>query len=140
MKIIAYKASAGTWLDKLIAWLDGSQYSHVELVLGQDKTHYITTGCHWGRGGVSVGYIRINPLEWDEFVTPDVVSEAMESTALMARDRGYAIHKLPRTKWRWWPTFGRGFVCSTYLAWLLGFNDPDSYGVKDFIQTIGVSK
>lgn len=140
--LMFYKASYGTLWDKLIAKLDGSPHSHVEIVQGWQDYKYLpvylgtvdsiqTIGCRADTGKVSVSTYHSDSslkFRYADFV---LLPEASETTKYYKNIR-YGFLKLPRTKFTWWKLFFRNTdVCSTWVARVLGLKDPDSVGVKD---------
>lgn len=138
--LMFYKASYGTLWDKLIAKLDGSPYSHVEIVLGiedyQNITQYLgkvafitTSGCRADTGMVSSS--RYWEFESLDFVFIPESQPNIESH----NQRKYSFLKLLRTKFDWWKLFPQHTdVCSTWVARVLELQNPDSYGVKDLYE------
>lgn len=132
----ARKASDRTIWDRVISLLDGSPYSHVELAYVSTSTTWSTYGCHISRGGVRNGHIP-KSTGWLEIPLGGPVPEAVRARANAMRGAPYALHKLPRTKFRWWPTFGKGMHCASFIARAYGLDDPDSYGVRDVLHALG---
>lgn len=134
MKIICYRAKRGTLWDRLIGWIERSAVSHVEIVQHESDDYWYVIGCHIQRGGVSRARIKKSD---DWLVLSLDVSEEQEAVAklIAARLLGtpYAMHKLPRTRWSWWPTFGKGLICTSFIATCLGLPDPDSWGIADLL-------
>jgi hypothetical protein len=130
MKYIYYVAERGTILDKAIAKIDGSPYSHVELVLGETEDYWRTIACRYD-SNVRLNLIRKDTAQWHVQETSRPLHTLEDFTHYL--DFPYAVHKLPRTKCSWWPTFGKGFVCSSFLATIHGYEDPESFGVFDFL-------
>lgn len=129
MKLLFYKAETDTLLGKLIAYIDGSPFSHVELVVREDDRYFYTVGCHWGRGGVKPSiYPKNSDIVIRELRTsePCYLDIAMR---LIQAGTPYAAHKMPRTLWSWWPCFGKGLVCSSFIATIQNLPNPDSWGV-----------
>ena len=129
MKLLFYRAKADTLLGKLIAYIDGSPFSHVELVVREDDRYFYTIGCHWGRGGVKTGiYPKNDDIVIREMATnnPSYLDHAMR---LVQEDIPYASHKMFRTLWSWWPCFGKGLICSSFIATIQNLPNPDSWGV-----------
>lgn len=135
MKIICYRAKRGTLWDRLIGWLERSAVSHVEMVEHESDEYWYVVGCHIQRGGVSRARIKKSD---DWLVLSLDVSEEQEAVAklIAARLLGtpYAKHKLPRTRWRWWPTFGKGLICTSFIATCLELPEPDSWGIADLLD------
>lgn len=135
MKIICYRAKRGTLWDRLIGWIERSAVSHVEIVQHESDDYWYVIGCHIQRGGVSRARIKKSD---DWLVLSLDVSEEQEAVAklIAARLLGtpYAMHKLPRTRWSWWPTFGKGLICTSFIATCLGLPDPDSLGIADLLD------
>ena len=135
MKIICYRAKRGTVWDRLIGWIERSAVSHVEMVEYESDDYWYVIGCHIQRGGVSRARIKKSD---DWLVLSLDVSEEQEAVAklIAARLLGtpYAKHKLPRTRWRRWPTFGKGLICTSFIATCLELPDPDSWGIADLLD------
>ena len=131
----AKRAPGSTIWDRLISLLDGSPYSHVELVYAETGALWLTYGCHIARGGARTGRI---PKDDGWLVIPlgAPIPAAVQVRLDEMRGAPYALHKLPRTKFRWWPVFGRGMQCASYIARAYGLEDPDSYGVRDVLHAL----
>ena len=127
-KLIFYKAKAGSWFDKLVAWADKGVYSHVEIVLHETATHWTTVASSNRDGGVRVGLIRKTD-HWDV-----VVVSHTPNSALPYLRHGYDWIGLGRTLWRWWPHCPRRWVCSTFAAELFNLPDPRGFGVQDLYK------
>lgn len=127
LKYIFYKANStnATWLDKLVAKLDGGRFSHVEVVIGETDTHWKTVGCRISRGGVTPATIA-KTSDWitaaDDIELPNFIGELYTP---------YSILKAPRTRWKWFPSLGKGLVCSTFVAKMQGRADYEYMGVQD---------
>ena len=129
-KLIFYKAKNGRLFDKLVAWADGGIYSHVEIVLTETPTHWITAASSPRDGGVRIGMIR-KTERWDVFR----VSQTPKDATPFLRCK-YDWLGLWRTIVRWWPYCKRRWVCSTFAAELFGLPDPRSFGVQDFLNWV----
>lgn len=135
MKIICYRAKRGTVLDRLIGWIERSAVSHVEIVEHESDDHWYVIGCHIQRGGVSRA--RINKSDdWLELSLDLPAEQETVAKHIAARLLGtpYAAHKLPRTRWSWWPTFGKGLICTSFIATCLELPEPDSWGIADLLD------
>lgn len=77
LEVCFYKASAGTWFDKLIAWVSKGKYSHVELVF--DNNQSFSSSVRWP-SGVRFKSIDYDEAKWDIFTL--VVSDESYDKAL----------------------------------------------------------
>ena len=112
MKIICYRAKRGTVWDRLIGWLERSAVSHVEIVEYESDSHWYVIGCHIQRGGVSRARIKKSD-DWLELSLDLPAGQEAVAKHIAARLLGtpYAVHKLPRTRWRTRPhEWQNGFV------------------------------
>lgn len=109
----AFGNPTATLLDKFVAWIDGGEHSHVEIVSYIKGTNVYTMGCHFGRGGVSKGYY--NTL----YDACDFVTVEHEGNLQMFFDgtegQPYSIVGAARTRWNWLPET-KGWCCSTWTA------------------------
>ena len=125
-RLIFYKANRGQWLDKLVAFLDGGDHSHVERVISETDTHWRTIGSSWRDGGVRLGLIKKSD-KWDILdIKDDPVSSGEEYLGY-----SYDYPGLIHTKISWFPTLPRGLVCSAFIAKIYGLRNPKEFGVRD---------
>ena len=137
MKFLFYKASEDALIGKLIAWVDGSPYSHVEIVEREDESYYYTIGCHWGRGGVTRGMYRKDDAGVVIVVNAALGTDALTLAQIMLEEQiPYAVHKMFRTLWSWWPCFGNGMICSSFVAECLERPKNDSWGVAAIYREV----
>jgi hypothetical protein len=145
--LMFYKASYGTLWDKLIAKLDGSPYSHVEIVLRweqvSDLSHYLGTTTTISTIGCRADTGQVTTSLYSEFQSLDFILLPEASEEIYAHlDRNYSFLKLLRTKFNWWKLFPKHTdVCSTWVARVLGLIEPDKWGVKDlyrYAETRGI--
>ena len=120
-----------TILDKIVAWLDGGIFSHVEIVTRVDGYHVYTVGCHLFRGGVSRGYYDTR-VDSCEFVTVEAVDNGAAFFEATLGKR-YSICAAMRTKWHWLPRLG-GWCCSSWVAAALGWAHAETLGVRDVYE------
>ena len=125
-KLIFYKAHTGNCFDKAVGKIDGGEYSHVELVIRETDTHWITVGASNRDGAVRVGTIA-KTAHWD---TVNIAPEPPQDASYYLH-AGYDWIGLGRTIWKWWPYCKRRWVCSTFIASLYCLPDSRSWGVQD---------
>ena len=135
MKIICYRAKRGTVWDRLIGWIERSAVSHVEMVEHESDDYWYVIGCHIQRGGVSRARIMKSD-DWIELSMDLPAGQEEVAKHIAARLLGtpYAMHKLPRTRLDWWPTFGKGLICTSFISTCLELPEPDSWGIADVLD------
>lgn len=138
--LLFYRASGNpgaTILDKLVAWIDGGIFSHVEIVTKVDGYLVETVGCHLFRGGVSRGYYDTR-IDSCEFVT---VHANDNGSCVFAATQGkrYSIYAAMRTKLHWLPRLG-GWCCSSWVAAALGWANAETLGVRDIYEMALISE
>ena len=133
--LLFYRAKGNpraTLLDKLVAWVDGGIFSHVEIVTKVDSYLVETIGCHLFRGGVSRGYYdtRIDSCEFKSFESTNNGGALFLATA----GRWYSVYAALRTRWHWLPRLWGGWCCSSWVAAALGWANADTLGVQDVYE------
>lgn len=127
MKIIFYRASTGNLFDKLVSKIDGGIYSHVEIVVSETDTHWVTIGSSNRDGGVRIGYLRKSD-HWD---IVQIGQDLEGGTTYIGH--GYDWIGLLTTVWSWWPNCKNRWVCSAFVAKLAGLPSPKEWGVQDIL-------
>ena len=134
MKLLFYYARQpnSTWLDRLIAKVDGGVFSHVEIITAQDDQYTHTRGCHAGRGGVTTG-LYTEPI--DRFMVLEAHSEVFSDSEVLTRalqiKGSYSYLGALKTVFKWIPKSMVGYCCSTWVATVLGIDNPKNIGIKD---------
>lgn len=131
-KIILYKANRGNLFDKLVSKIDGGPYSHIEIVTRETPTHWITIASSNRDGGVRSGYIPKSD-NWDVIQT-DIKFGDNPFIRYLRDD--YDWPGLATTIWPWFPSLPHAWVCSSFVAEVLGLPDPKTYGVADIVAVI----
>lgn len=127
-KLLFYKAASGNLFDKLVAKVDGGTYSHVEIVVSETATQWVTVGSSNRDGGVRIGYFRKSD-HWD---TVQIKPELKDGTAYIGQ--GYDWIGLGTTVYPWWPNCKKRWVCSAFVAELAGLPSPKEWGVQDIFE------
>lgn len=127
-KLIFYRAKSGNLFDKLVAKIDGGEYSHIEIVIGQTPTHWETIGSSNRDGGVRLGFFR-KSTHWD---IVEISAELADGESYL--DQGYDWLGLLTTVWGWWPNCKKRWVCSAFVAKLAGLPNPKEWGVQDIFE------
>ena len=142
MQILFYKGRKrdnpkATFLDRLICFVDGGMYSHVEFIVpvSQPVPGYVTTwGSHAMRGGVSDGLFH-------ESEAYDIVELDSTNLGALYNNIGKLFGKydfigLPRTKWSWWCKPNGRYFCSSLMAASFKIEHAHYMGVEDFYQWV----
>ena len=128
MKIIFYRASTGNLFDKLVSKIDGGIYSHVEIVVDETPTHWVTIGSSNRDGGVRAGFFSKSD-HWD---IVEISESLKDGTPYLGH--GYDWIGLLTTVWGWWPNCKNRWVCSAFVAKLAGLPSPKEWGVQDIYE------
>ena len=127
------KQPTATWLDRLVAWIDGGQFSHVEIVERIEANLVYTVGCHAGRGGVSRG-IYNDIRERFELVTVDAYNPSIQAIIKGTMGAPYNYLGALRTVLPWLPEPTKGWCCSTWAADVLFLESAATFGVEKLYQ------
>jgi hypothetical protein len=125
--------------DKFVCLVDGSRFSHAELVL----EHYDDGSCLCASSSARDGGIRFKRMILTEqhWEVVDVFGDKDFAIRWMNRraKRGYDWFGLVRTQIGWAPDNQTRYFCSEAVAEMLGLEDAASYGLK-FLYKIAVKK
>ena len=116
--------------DKFVCFVDGSVYSHAELVLQEFPDGTCLCASSSARdGGVRFKRIQLNPNHW---VLVDIYGDKDYAERWMSDrlGRGYDWLGLARTKLRWTPDSQTRYFCTEAVAEMLGLEDAASYGPR----------
>lgn len=87
VEIAFYIASKGKWDDKLMAWLQGSDHSHVEIVSAN-----FCYSSSYRDGGVRQKVINLSDGKWEVFEMPDARFEhKIRRFFDITKDQGYSL-------------------------------------------------
>ena len=129
-----FKAKRGNFIDKLIGVVDGSEYSHVELVILRKKglsTYYDCFSSHVADGGVRTKQMLLNGNKWDLIPVPDTVDLVYAFEFFKENARGkYDYLGLFTTILNWWPHGKKRWFCSELIAAMLQLPHPERTGIK----------
>lgn len=130
-----FKASKGNLIDKLIGKVDGSPYSHVELVIKRKegmRTYYDCYSSHMNDGGVRIKQMLLNGNKWDLIPVPESVNLPYAFTFFKENCLGkYDYLGLFTTILNWWPHGKKRWFCSELIAAMMQMPHPERTGIKD---------
>lgn len=115
--------------DKVVSAIDGSPFSHAELVFPQKSGNFICLSSSIRDNGVRVKIMALDPSIW--VLMPVKVDRAYCFSWMRRHDNcGYSKQGLIRTKLHWWPDFSDAYFCSEVVSELLGIDQPATYGPR----------
>ena len=133
-----FKAKEGRLADKLISLVDGSKYSHVELVVRpkhRPSSYFKCYTSHMNDGGVRVKTMFLTPRIWD-LVHVDVdLKYALEFFEYNKKGK-YDYLGLFTTILNWWPHSKNSWFCSELVAAMLKLDHPERYGIKKLYRHV----
>lgn len=121
---VAFYKSKHRPVNRLIAWWLAGDYSHVELVLGQDAAgNSVCASSSMMDGGVRVKHMRLNPEHWDVL---DVAGDVGQAWAWLQESEGqpYDYFGLLGQVARFLGHRQKRWLCHEAVAAMLGFGDP----------------
>lgn len=128
-EIAAYKGK-GRLYDRLIRIWTRSPYSHVEIVITRNDTHFRGLSASPRDGGVRMAKIKIKPGNWDFFETEGNLTAIEPLVGARYDWKGIFLAQiLP---------FGLGspkrYFCSELAAVYLGLPKPQSYSPRKIVD------
>lgn len=131
---LAFYKGKGTWIDKLIRYIDGSKYSHVEFVIKQQDGKYKCYSSSARDGGVRLKYMNLNSNNWD-LIPIKTINNFMD-IFFIYQFSGYDYLGLFSTKWGWFPNIPNRVFCSELVAKMLGIPNAETYGIKKLYDSL----
>lgn len=144
MKVALYTATRpgipGLY-NRLVRLVDGSRFSHAELVFDDG----VCWSSSYMDGGVRRKLIELDPAKWH------VIELPANADANRARDwferhegAGYDLGGNLRFVWRWWPQSRSRWFCTEAIAAALGLPTPEDYGPRrladDVVQLLAAQR
>lgn len=128
-EVAAYKGE-GRLYDRLIRIWTRSKYSHVEIVLSRNETHFVGLSASPRDGGVRIETIEIKPDHWDFFPAQGDLEQIEAAVGARYDWQGIFLSQiLP---------LGIGsasrYFCSELVAVFLGLLKPQSYSPGDIVR------
>lgn len=121
--------------DQIITMIDGSPFSHVELVVPLGNSEYICYSSSPRDGGVRVKQMKLDPDVWILYpVSLDI--NFLELIFNAEKGKSYDWLGLIATKVRWFPTSADKWYCSELVAYILNIADYKNYGVKKLLDYV----
>lgn len=123
--------------DKIVSYIDGSPYSHVELAipLERESSTFMCYSSSIRDGGVRKKQIELTSEHWILVPVKIDLSRAM-AVFNYYEGCGYDLLGLGSTKWKWFPNIPNHFFCSEIVANMLGKIDCSNYGVKRLYEDL----
>lgn len=120
--------------DRIVCFVDGSRYSHAELVLVEYADGTCLCASSSARDhGVRYKRMKLDPVHWD---LVEIYGDLRHAHRWMNARTGrkYDWLGLIRTMFGWMPDDQKRYFCSESVAGMLGLEDPARYGLKKLFK------
>lgn len=118
------------FFDRLVCLIDGSEYSHAELVVEYNPAGLsLCRSSSYRDGGVREKYINLQSGHW---VVIQIQGNRGFANYWFQKSKGskYDWLGLGRTVFKWFPNYRDRFFCTEAIANMLNLKDPASFGPR----------